>query len=84
MTICQIFSQSAPHICLWMASLKCIILHRGVVMFEAVVPLLGVSFAHSITAKGQLNLLDGLSLNITKPLAKYNAISLLNAFGHLV
>lgn len=44
-------------------------------MFEAVAPLLDLSLSHGIIAKGMLNLLDGLSLSITKLLVKLDAIS---------
>lgn len=52
-------------------------------MFEVVVPLHDVSFAHGIITNGLLKLLEDLSLSITKLLEKLDAISLLNAFRHL-
>lgn len=47
---------------------------------EVVIPLLDLSFAHSIITKRLLNLLDVLSLSINKPLAKLDTLSPLNAF----
>lgn len=48
-------------------------------IFEAVIPLLDLSFAYDINLEGQMNLQDGLS--ITKLLEKLEAISLLSVFG---
>lgn len=51
-------------------------------IFEAVVPLLNRGYVHGIIAEVRLNLLDGLSLNITKLFAKFDAIFLVDAFLH--
>lgn len=62
----------------------CFALYHGSTKFEVVVPFFDLSFVDDIIAKGLLNLLDALIFNITQPLSKLDAISLLDAFTRLV
>jgi hypothetical protein len=57
-------------------------LHQHADIFESTVPLLNLCDAHSIIAKNPLNLPNGFHLAITKPLAKFDAIPLLESFRH--
>lgn len=52
-------------------------------MFDATIPLLHLNFPHGIIAKGILYFLEGLTLSVIELLAKHDAVSLLDAFGHL-
>lgn len=63
--------------------MACLALHCGAIMFDATISLLHLNFPHGIIAKGILNLLEGLTLNVTKLLAKCDAVSMLDVFGQL-
>lgn len=63
--------------CGWLA------IHLGAAIFEEVVPLFFHILCHWIIAKYLLEHLDGLNLSITKFIAKHNAKSLVDVFGHL-
>jgi hypothetical protein len=52
-------------------------LHLHAAIFESIVPLLNLCDAHSIIAKNPLNLPNGFHLAVTKLLAKFDAIPLL-------
>lgn len=52
-------------------------------MLEVVVPFLDRSFANGNISKCMLNLLDDISMSITKLLIIADVVSLLDAIGHL-
>jgi hypothetical protein len=53
-----------------------------VAIFESVVPFLNLCDAHGIFAENLLNLPNGFHLAISKLLAKFDAIPLLESFRH--
>ncbi|PSN54762.1 hypothetical protein C0J52_20220, partial [Blattella germanica] len=46
-------------------------------------PLFNLCYPHSIVAKNPLNFTNCFTLRITKLLAKFDAVCLLNSFSHL-
>ncbi|PSN32205.1 hypothetical protein C0J52_24595, partial [Blattella germanica] len=52
-------------------------------IFESVEPLFNLCYTHSIETKNPLNFTNCFTLRITKLLAKFDVVSLLNSFSHL-
>jgi hypothetical protein len=64
----------------WRPTGTSVALHRHAAIFELIVPLLNLCDAHSIVTKNPLNFLNGFHFAITKLLAKFDAIPLLESF----
>jgi hypothetical protein len=57
-------------------------LHWRAAIFDSIVPLLNLCFAHSIVDKNPTDLPNGFHLAITKLLAKFDEVPLLELFCH--
>jgi len=66
----------------WGPTETSVALHRCAAIFELVVPLFNLCDAHGIVTENPLNLLNGFHLAVTKLLAKFDAIPLLESFRH--
>lgn len=90
-TSCGVLQDYSPNLLNQLSALACgwpactfIAFHCNATVFGVVAPFFELSFDHCTIAKGLLNLLNGLSLSITKVLAKLDAISFFNVFSHHV